>query len=80
MPRLLTVLLLVASLASHAVAGADARSFIDEEIAAHTRSIKTDMLSGNSWSAATNEPDQYASRAKRWHASFWQLLPIKPLL
>ncbi len=42
--------------------------------------IVTDMLPGNSWNAATDEPDQFASFAKRARASLWQLLPIKPIL
>jgi len=42
--------------------------------------IVTDMLPGNSWNAATDAPDQFASFAKRSRASFWQLMPIKPLL
>lgn len=42
--------------------------------------ISTDMLPENSWSAATDEPDQFASFGKRAHASFLQMLPLKPLL
>jgi putative cardiolipin synthase len=42
--------------------------------------IDTDMLPGNSWNAAADSPDQFASLAKRARASFFQLLPIKPLL
>lgn len=43
-------------------------------------SIARDMLPGNSWNAAGDDPDQYASLGKRFRASFWQLMPIKPLL
>ncbi len=42
--------------------------------------IETDMLPGNSWNAASDQPDQYASFAKRGKVRFWQLMPIKPLL
>lgn len=42
--------------------------------------IETDMLPGNSWNAATDNPDQYASFTKRGKARFWQMTPIKPLL
>jgi len=42
--------------------------------------IEIDMSSGNSWNAATEDPDQYASLGKRSKARFWQMLPIKPLL
>ncbi len=43
-------------------------------------SILTDMKAGNSWSAATDSPDEHAPFGKRARASFWQLMPIKPLL
>ena len=43
-------------------------------------SIATDLLPANSWNAATDSPDSEASLAKRLRASFWQLMPIKPLL
>jgi len=42
--------------------------------------IETDMLPGNSWNAATDDPDQHVPLAKRSRVRFWQLMPIKPLL
>jgi putative cardiolipin synthase len=42
--------------------------------------IETDMRPGNSWNAATDQPDQYVPLAKRGKVRFWQTLPIKPLL
>jgi putative cardiolipin synthase len=42
--------------------------------------IETDMQPGNSWNAATDRPDQYASAAKRSKVRFWQTMPIQPLL
>ena len=39
-----------------------------------------DMQPGNSWDAAKDTPDSYASFGKRGKARLWQLLPIKPLL
>ena len=42
--------------------------------------IETDMLPGNSWSAAGDQPDQFASRMKRLKAWLYQLLPLRPLL
>lgn len=42
--------------------------------------IATDMLPGNSWNAATDDPDQYVPFTKRSRVRFWQLMPIKPLL
>lgn len=42
--------------------------------------IEADMQSENSWSAATDNPDQYASGAKRRKVAALQLTPIKPLL
>ncbi len=44
------------------------------------RAIQVDMQPNNSWNAATDDPDQYASFAKRSKVRFWQALPIKPLL
>jgi putative cardiolipin synthase len=38
------------------------------------------MLPENSWNAATDDPDRFASAAKRNKVRFWQLLPIEPLL
>lgn len=42
--------------------------------------IETDMRSENSWSAATDNPDQYATAANRRRVLVYQLTPIKPLL
>jgi putative cardiolipin synthase len=42
--------------------------------------IETDMLPANSWNAAHDRPDQYATFGKRSTARFWQIMPIKPLL
>ncbi len=42
--------------------------------------IETDMQAGNSWNAASDQPDQYVPFTKRSRARFWQLMPIKPLL
>ncbi|MDD2834300.1 MAG: phospholipase D family protein [Methylotenera sp.] len=43
-------------------------------------SIENDMQPENSWNAATDNPDQYVSLAKRSRVLFYQLTPIKPLL
>jgi len=43
-------------------------------------SIETDMAPGSSWDVAKDDPDQYASFAKRSKARIFQLMPIKPLL
>jgi cardiolipin synthase C len=43
-------------------------------------SIEADMQPENSWNAATDKPDQYATSAKRKRVIFYQLTPIKPLL
>jgi putative cardiolipin synthase len=43
-------------------------------------SIETDMLPSNSWSAAGDKPDRFASRGKRLRAWFWGIMPIKPLV
>ncbi len=43
------------------------------------QAIAIDMLPVNSWNAI-EDPDQFVSFVKRAKASFWQLLPIKPLL
>jgi putative cardiolipin synthase len=43
-------------------------------------SIETDMAPGNSWNAATDDPDQYAPLAKRSKVRLMQWLPIKSLL
>ncbi len=42
--------------------------------------IETDMQTGNSWNAASDQPDQYVPFTKRTRIRFWQLMPIKPLL
>jgi len=42
--------------------------------------IEADMQPENSWSAATDKPDQYATGAKRRKVAVLQLTPIKPLL
>lgn len=53
----------------------------NEELArAVERSIEADMRPGNSWNAARDDPDQYASLAKRSKVRLWQQVPIKPLL
>jgi putative cardiolipin synthase len=44
------------------------------------RNILTDMRPENSWDASKDNPDQYASLAKRNKVRLWQVLPIKPLL
>ncbi len=43
-------------------------------------SIETDMAPGNSWNAATDDPDQHATPAKRNQVRLYQWLPLKPLL
>ena len=53
----------------------------DEALArAVEASIETDMAPGNSWNAATDDPDQQATLAKRSKVRLYQLLPLKPLL
>ena len=42
--------------------------------------IATDMQSGNSWNAASDDPDRYVPFRKRSKVRFWQLMPIKALL
>jgi cardiolipin synthase C len=42
--------------------------------------IETDMQPENSWNAATDKPDQYATASKRRRVLTYQLTPIKPLL
>jgi len=44
------------------------------------QAMATDMLPGNSWDAATDDPDAHAAFGKRAKARLWQMLPIKPLL
>lgn len=43
-------------------------------------SIETDMRPENSWNAATDTPDKFASASKRRSIIKYQLMPIKPLL
>jgi hypothetical protein len=43
-------------------------------------SIETDMAPGNSWDAATDNPDQFVSFSKRSKTRFFQLLPLQPVL
>ena len=53
----------------------------NENLAAKVQDvIETDMRPENSWSAATDKPDQYATSAKRKRVLVYQLTPIKPLL
>jgi cardiolipin synthase C len=53
----------------------------DEALAREVEaSIETDMAPGNSWNAATDDPDQHATFAKRSQVRLYQLLPLKPLL
>jgi putative cardiolipin synthase len=42
--------------------------------------IETDMKPGNSWNAATDDPDRFASLRKRREVWLWQFAPIKPIL
>jgi putative cardiolipin synthase len=42
--------------------------------------IEIDMKPENSWNAATDKPDQFASASKRRRVFSYQLMPIKPLL
>lgn len=42
--------------------------------------IEIDMQRGNSWNAASDQPDQFVSWGKRGKARFFQLLPLRPLL
>jgi putative cardiolipin synthase len=53
----------------------------DERLArAVEAAIEIDMRPGNSWNAASDDPDQHVSLAKRSKTRFWQMMPIKPLL
>ena len=53
----------------------------NEDLAAKVQdAIETDMRPENSWNAATDKPDQYATSAKRKRVLVYQLTPIKPLL
>ena len=42
--------------------------------------IENDMRPGNSWNAATDDPDSRVGLVKRSRTRFWQFVPIKPLL
>lgn len=42
--------------------------------------IEVDMAPGNSWNAARDDPDQFASWGKRSKTRMYQLLPLRPLL
>jgi putative cardiolipin synthase len=53
----------------------------DEAVAgAVEAAIETDMAPGNSWNAASDDPDAQASLAKRSKVRLYQWLPLKPLL
>ena len=53
----------------------------NEALASNVQSaIEADMQTENSWNAATDNPDQYATGAKRRKEAALQLTPIKPLL
>jgi cardiolipin synthase C len=55
---------------------------VNDEVLARAvqTSIETDMAPGNSWDAATDDPDQHAPLAKRSKVRLYQWLPLKPLL
>jgi cardiolipin synthase C len=42
--------------------------------------IENDMAAGNSWNAATEDPDSFVPIGKRARVYFWQWMPIRPLL
>jgi putative cardiolipin synthase len=53
----------------------------DEVLAREVQaSIETDMAPGNSWDAASDDPDRHAPLAKRSKVRLYQWLPLKPLL
>lgn len=53
----------------------------NESLAKNVQSaIEEDMQAENSWNAATDNPDQYATGAKRRKVAVLQLTPLKPLL
>jgi putative cardiolipin synthase len=53
----------------------------DESVArAVTSAIEIDMLPGNSWNAAKDNPDHDVAFSKRSKIRLFQLLPIKPVL
>ena len=51
-----------------------------QQAAAVADAMATDMLPGNSWNAATDDPDRYTSTAKRLRAWLWSWLPIDAVL
>jgi putative cardiolipin synthase len=51
-----------------------------DQAGAVATAIEADMLPANSWNAATDKPDGFASLGKRLRAWFWGLMPIKALL
>jgi cardiolipin synthase C len=53
----------------------------DEALAREVEAaIEIDMAPGNSWNAATDDPDRQASLAKRSKVRLYQMMPLKPLL
>ncbi|RJG04393.1 phospholipase D family protein [Noviherbaspirillum sedimenti] len=53
----------------------------DESVARKVEAaIEVDMAPGNSWNAASDDPDRHVPLAKRSKVRLWQNLPIKPLL
>jgi putative cardiolipin synthase len=50
------------------------------QAAAVADAIATDMLPGNSWNAAGDDPDRHASMAKRLRAWLMSWLPLEPVL
>jgi len=53
----------------------------NETLAKNVQSaIETDMQPENSWNAANDNPDQYATDTKRRKVAVLQLTPIKSLL
>lgn len=44
------------------------------------QAIKLDMAPDNSWNAATDKPDSFASAAKRRKLKYWKTLPLEPFL
>jgi putative cardiolipin synthase len=51
-----------------------------QQAAAVADAMATDMLPGNSWNAATDDPERYTSTAKRLRAWLWSWLPIDAVL
>jgi putative cardiolipin synthase len=53
----------------------------DEHVAKQVSSaIEQDMLPENSWDVTNENPNKHNSWIKRSRATFWRLMPIKPLL